>query len=69
MPVLMTLEPTLSDVRAVEATAAHLDCSWARPTAFGPVHATRSWFGLPGINSEEPAAAKVQTDRVAAESS
>jgi len=37
-PVLITLEPTLSDVRAVEATAAHLGCSWARPTAFEPVH-------------------------------
>jgi hypothetical protein len=38
MPVLVALLPTLSDVSAVEATTVHLGRSWARPTAFEPLH-------------------------------
>ena len=44
LPVLLELLPTLSDGKAVAATARHLRRPWAKPTAFVPlVEAFRRW--------------------------
>jgi hypothetical protein len=44
MPVLLRLLPTLTDRKAVEATARHLHGAWARPSAFDALEeAFRTW--------------------------
>lgn len=44
MPVLLEVLPTLSDPKALEATARHLRRPWAKPGAFRPlISAFRAW--------------------------
>lgn len=48
MPVLLELLPTLTDGKAVAATARHLRRPWAKPVAFIPlVEAFRNWATVP----------------------